>query len=135
MLVLIFCLLYGLLYLISTTAFNSIITSAVLYLNITYAIPQGILAMRGRKNVLPEHPWDLGRAGYICNCVSPILVIVVGVLICFPPELPVTQQNINYTLAVLVGLSLAILSFWFTMGQKFEGPKIDWDVLKIVKVT
>ena len=134
-LALVFCSLYGLLYLISTTAFNSIITSAVLYLNITYAVPQGLVALRGRKNVLPDHPFDLGSMGYVCNFLSPILVTVIGVLICFPPELPVTQQNINYTPVVLFGLSLAILGSWFTMGQKFEGPKIDWDVLKNVKIT
>ena len=134
-LALVFCSIYGLLYLISTTAFNSIITSAVLYLNITYAIPQGLIAVRGRKNVLPDHPFDLGWVGYVCNFLSPILVTVVGVLICFPPELPVTSRNINYTPVVLVALSLVILCFWFTIGHRFEGPKIDWDVLKSVKVT
>ena len=134
-LALVFCSIYGLLYLISTTAFNSIITSAVLYLNITYAIPQGLIATRGRKNVLPDHPFDLGWMGYVCNFLSPILVAVVGALICFPPQLPVTRQNINYTPVVLVVLSLVILCFWFTMGRRFEGPKIDWNVLKSVKVT
>ena len=134
-LALIFCSIYGLLYLISTTAFNSIITSAVLYLNITYAIPQGLIVTRGRKNVLPDHAFDLGWMGHVCNCLSPILVAVVGVLICFPPELPVTHQNINYTPVVLVALSLVILCFWFTMGHRFKGPKIDWDVLKSAKAT
>ena len=135
-LALIFCSLYGLLYLLSTTAFNSIITSAVLYLNITYAIPQALIAARGRKNVLPDdHAFDLGWLGYVCNFLSPVLVAVVGVLICFPPELPVTRQNINYTPVVLVALSLVILGFWFTIGRRFEGPKIDWDVLKGVKPT
>ena len=134
-LALVFCSIYGLLYLISTTAFNSIITSAVLYLNITYAIPQGLIAIRGRKNVLPDHAFDLGRMGYACNFLSPMLVTVVGVLICFPPERPVTHQNINYTPVVLVSLSSAILGFWFTVGRRFEGPKIDWDVLKNVKIT
>ena len=134
-LALVFCSIYGLLYLISTTAFNSIITSAVLYLNITYAIPQGLIAIRGRKRVLPDHPFDLGWMGYVCNFMSPVLVTVVGVLICFPPELPVTHHNINYTPVVLVALSLVIICFWFTMGHKFQGPKIDWDVLKSVKFT
>ena len=134
-LALIFCSIYGLLYLTSTTAFNSIITSAGFYLNITYAVPQGLIAIRGRKNVLPNHLFDLGSIGYACNFLSPILVTVVGVLICFPPELPVTDSNINYTPVVLVASSLVILGFWFTMGHRFEGPKIDWDVLKNFKVT
>lgn len=135
LLALVFCSIYGLLYLVSTTAFNSIITSAVLYLNITYAIPQGLVAVRGRKSVLPDHPFDLGTMGYACNFLSPILVTVVGVLICFPPELPVTHENINYTPVVFIVLSLVILGFWFTMGHRFVGPNIDWDVLKNVKIT
>ena len=133
-LALVFCSIYGLLYLISTTAFNSIITSAVLYLNITYAIPQGLVAMRGRRNVLPDHPFDLGIMGYACNFLSPILVTVVGVLVCFPPELPITHYNINYTPVVLVTLSSVILAFWLTLGHEFQGPKIDWDALKTVTV-
>ena len=134
-LALVFCSIYGLLYLISTTAFNSIITSAVLYLNITYAIPQALIAIRGRKNVLPDHPFDLGAVGYACNVLSPILVTAVGVLVCFPPEVPVTSQNINYTPVILVALFLVVLSFWFAIGHRFEGPKIDWDALKNVKTT
>ena len=106
-----------------------------MYLDITYAIPQGIIAVRGRKSVLPDHPFDLGRIGYACNFLSPILVTVVGVLICFPPELPVTLHNFNYTPMVLTTLPLVILSFWFTMGHRFEGPNIDWDVLKSATVT
>ena len=134
-LALVFCSVYGLLYLISTTAFNSIITSAVLYLNITYSIPQGLVAIRGRRNVLPDHPFNLGRMGYACNFLSPVLVAVVGVLICFPPELPVTRSNINYTPVVLVALASVILGFWFTIGHRFQGPKIDWDSLKSRRVT
>jgi choline transport protein len=61
-----FNVFYGLLYLVSTTAFNSIITSAVLYINITIAAPQMILVFRGRK-LLPERSFKLGLLGWFCN--------------------------------------------------------------------
>lgn len=134
-LTLVFCCCYGLLYLISTTAFNSIITSAVLTSNITYCIPQALVAARGRKNVLPEHPFDLGILGRLCNFLSPFLVLFLGIIICFPPELPLTAHNANYTPAVLVGCYLTILGNWFILGRGFEGPKIDWEVLKNIEVT
>ncbi|PIG88499.1 GABA permease [Aspergillus arachidicola] len=54
-----FCLIYGLLYIASTAAFNSIINTAILMLNITYTVPQGILATCGR-NRLPRQHFDLG---------------------------------------------------------------------------
>ena len=72
---------------------------------------------------------------HVCNFLSLILVIVVGVLVSFPPKRPVTHRNINYIPVVLVALSFVILSFWFTTGHRFKGPKIDDDVLASVKVT
>lgn len=57
----VFAAIYGLIYLASTTAFNSIITSAITLLNLSYAIPQAILVARGRAQCLPKRPLDLGR--------------------------------------------------------------------------
>ncbi|OQE01479.1 hypothetical protein PENSOL_c004G11758 [Penicillium solitum] len=57
----VFAAIYGLIYLTSTTAFNSIITSAIALLNLSYAIPQAILVARGRAQCLPKRPLDLGR--------------------------------------------------------------------------
>ena len=133
-LALLFCCCYGLLYLISTTAFNSIITSAVFFSNITYCIPQAIVVIRGRNNVLPDHDFDLGIFGRLCNLSAPLFALFLGVIICFPPELPVTIQNANYTPAVLAGCYMTILGGWFIAGEAFEGPKIDWEVLKNIKV-
>ena len=98
--------LYGLIYLGSTTAFNSIITSAILLLNLSYAIPQAILATRGREECMPKRALDLGRWGYLCNIFAPFWIAVVGVMVCFPPGLPVAVGSMNYTAPVLVGLFL-----------------------------
>ena len=125
---------YGLLYLVSTTAFNSIITSAVLFSNISYSAPQLIVSWRGRDNVLPEHHWDLGLFGRFCNAASPIIVVLLSVLICFPPELPVTNYNVNYTPVILLGFVLVLGAAWRVRGRKFEGPNIDWEGLKNIKI-
>ncbi|KAL8710611.1 MAG: hypothetical protein Q9220_004835 [cf. Caloplaca sp. 1 TL-2023] len=118
-----FCCLYGLLYLASTTAFNSI--------SITYAVPQGILITRGRSKCLPTRHLNLGLVGYICNILSPLLITVIGIFICFPPQLPVTVANMNYTPVILVGLFLVVLGLWYTRGSKFVGPRIDWELLNL----
>lgn len=133
-LTLVFCCVYGLLYLISTVAFNSILGSAVLFSNITYCIPGAIVAIRGRSHILPEHPFNLGFIGRVCNALSPIIVLALGVLACLPPELPVTSSNVNYTPVVLVIAYLSIWVSWYVIGKNFEGPQIDWDVLKNTKV-
>ncbi|KAI0184920.1 amino acid/polyamine transporter I [Xylaria flabelliformis] len=126
-----FVLLYGLLYLASTTAFNSIVTSAVLFLNLTYAVPQGILLSQGRKERLPPRYLNLGIFGYFCNGFSVLWIVVLGVLVSMPPSLPVSVQTMNYTSVILVGLFIIILLLWHLDGRnKFEGPHIDWELLK-----
>ncbi|KAH6989506.1 amino acid/polyamine transporter I [Ilyonectria sp. MPI-CAGE-AT-0026] len=127
----VFVLLYGLLYLASTTAFNSIVTSAVLFLNITYAVPQGILLFQGRDKHLPPRYLNLGWFGYACNAFSILWIVVLGVLVCMPPSLPVTTATMNYISVVTVGLFSIIIALWFTGGRKnFEGPHIDWELMK-----
>ncbi|KAI9146855.1 choline transporter [Paramyrothecium foliicola] len=128
---LVFVLLYGLLYLASSTAFNSIITSAVLFLNISYAIPQGILLFQGRKSHLPPRYLKLGWLGYFCNVFSICWIVVLGIFVCMPPSLPVTTQSMNYICVIAVGLFSIILGLWWIDGRKnFEGPKIDWDLIR-----
>lgn len=127
----IFTLIYGLLYLASTSAFNSIITSAVLFLNITYAVPQGILLTQGRKEHLPPRYLNLGALGYVCNAFSIVWIVVLGVFVCMPPTLPVTTETMNYICVVTVGLFSIIMGLWFFEGRKkFEGPHIDWEMIK-----
>lgn len=125
-----FACIYGLLYLVSTTAFNSIITSAVLFLNITYAVPQGILLFRGRTRTLPDRYLQLGWFGYFANAFSITWTVVMGVFICFPPTLPVKAGSMNYTSVILVGLFLVVIGLWFTIGKRFEGPHIDWEMIQ-----
>lgn len=101
--------------------------------NITYAVPQGIIVARGRKRTLPpSRPFNLGRIGYVCNVLAPLLVATIGLFICFPPQLPVTAGNANYTPPILAAMFLIILALWFTIGRKFKGPKIDWEGLGLM---
>lgn len=127
----VFTLLYGLLYLASTTAFNSIVTSAVLFLNITYAVPQGILLIQGRKEHLPPRYLNLGQFGYFCNGFSILWIVVLGVFVCMPPSLPVTTETMNYIVVIVTGLFLIFLGLWNFHGRKtFEGPRIDWNLIR-----
>ena len=55
-------MIYGLIYIASTAAFNSIINATCLMLNLAYVIPQGILLTQGRAK-LPSRTFDLGKWG------------------------------------------------------------------------
>lgn len=118
-----FCLIYGLLYFASSTAFNSIVSSAVLGLNITYAIPQAILVIGGR-NKLPNRSFNLGKLGYFCNIMAPIIIIFDGVFVSFPFTLPATAQSMNYASVVIVGLFSIVIVIWFLIGKNYQGPDV-----------
>jgi choline transport protein len=106
------------------------VTSAVLqYLNISYAIPQGMVLVQGRKKSLPIRPLNLSYFGYFCNLFSTLWVIVLGVFVCFPPALPVDVGTTNYRSVILVGLFAIIIAFLFIIGNKFQCPKIEWEAL------
>lgn len=89
-----FCVIYGLLYIASTAAYNSIINCAVLMLNITFTIPQAILCTTGRSK-LPPRVFDLGVFGYPVNIFSVIWLIVSGVIMCLPSTRHPTTTNMN----------------------------------------
>jgi amino acid transporter len=63
-------IIFGLIFLGSTSAFNAIISASVVLLDLAYGIPIAINLVRGR-NTLPERPFVLPNVlGYILNIVS-----------------------------------------------------------------
>ncbi|KAJ5097065.1 amino acid transporter [Penicillium angulare] len=127
-----FCVVYGLLYIASTQAFNSIINTAVLMLNITYTVPQAILLVRGR-NMLPARYFNLGNYGYLVHTFSVLWLILSGVLFCFPTRNPPTLSNMNYNSIVITGIFGIVLLCWIERRKKFCGPAIDWDILNVAQ--
>ncbi|KAJ8098807.1 amino acid/polyamine transporter I [Lipomyces tetrasporus] len=126
--------IYGLLYIASSVAFNSIIGSCIMFLNITYVIPQAIVAYRGREKVLPPRFFRLPRyIGYFINWLSTIWVIFVSVLFCLPSAMPVvgSPASMNYTSVVFVGVLALVLLLWvFDKRKKFVGPDVKEGLLR-----
>ncbi|KAF7597026.1 hypothetical protein BBP40_011392 [Aspergillus hancockii] len=121
----VFCIVYGLLYIASTTAFNSFVSTSVLTLYITYAVPQGIVLWRGRDAVLPEHSFDLGRIfGPFCNIFSCLWMSLYMVVLCLPIYIPVAAETMNYVFVVVIGSLVFIAVMWIFQGRtSFTGPQ------------
>lgn len=117
---------FGLLYIASTTAYNSIVGLAILATNLTCAIPQTIVLIRGRR-VLPKRYLDLGVAGgTFCNVFSTVYAALYTVLFCFPLMLPVEAESMNYLAVVLVGALVFVTILWWS-GKRhtFHGPSLE----------
>lgn len=124
----VFIILFGLLYIASTTAYNSIVGLAIMAGNITYTIPQTIVLIRGR-HILPKRYLNLGRvAGLFCNGFSTFYTLLYIVLFCFPLQTPVTAASMNYQAVVLIAALVFVCFLWWG-GKRhtFQGPDIEGD--------
>lgn len=88
-------IIFGCIFLGSSSAFNAIISASVVALGVSYAIPIAINCLQGRKK-LPPRAFVLPSAfAWFANLLGIAYVIVTTVLFVFPPELPVTGSNMS----------------------------------------
>lgn len=87
--------IFGCIFLGSSSAFNAIISASVVALGVSYAIPVAINCLRGRR-MLPPRAFTLPSwFAWPANLIGVAYVIVTTVLFLFPPELPVTGSNMS----------------------------------------
>ncbi|EDO17736.1 hypothetical protein Kpol_1033p41 [Vanderwaltozyma polyspora DSM 70294] len=108
--------LIGILYIASTTAFNSLITGCIAFLLLSYIIP--VICLLKKKRQIKHGPFWLGKFGLFSNIVLLGWTLFAIVFFSFPPQLPVTKDNMNYVSVVIVGYTLYVLIYW-----KFKGSK------------
>ncbi|GAA6010600.1 hypothetical protein JCM11491_002990 [Sporobolomyces phaffii] len=121
--------IFALIYLGSSSALNAILSSSVVFLNISYCIPIALLIFRGRHLLEPEsfpiRTWTLGPIlGPLANIVALAFTAFTTVFFLFPPTLPVTGSNMNYSIAVFAFVFIVSVITWFVQGRKnFVGPR------------
>ncbi|KAI0427457.1 amino acid/polyamine transporter I [Xylaria sp. FL1042] len=121
-----FTTLYGLIFLGSTAAFASMVNANIVFMMTSYAIPQGIIAWRGRSETLPARHFDLGNWGFLINVTSCLWVCFISIVACFPIDLPITISNMNWVgLVVAVITAYVILAWYFWRRFVFKGPRIN----------
>ncbi|PTU17604.1 hypothetical protein P175DRAFT_0512316 [Aspergillus ochraceoroseus IBT 24754] len=123
-------IVFGCIFLGSSSAFNAIISSSVVMLDISYGIPIAVNCLRGR-NMLPERPFVLPSAlGWIANIIALSYISLTTVLFLFPPGIPVTGSSMNYCVAAFGIIFIVSALQWVFDGRKnFTGPRFDENVL------
>jgi choline transport protein len=111
--------LLSIIYVISTTAFNAIISLQTISLSVSYIPP--ILFFMLRK-IRGEHisygPFKLGRYGIATNVLALAYLLYVVIWMPFPTMLPVTGSNMNYAGPLLGAIIIAALLDWIISGHK-----------------
>lgn len=85
----------GLLYLGSSTAFNSMVTACITLLYISYSCPIVCLWYRGRDNI-KHGPFWLGKWGAFANIVTILWTIFCLVMYSFPSTMPVNTGSKSF---------------------------------------
>ena len=106
----------GLLYLASSTAFNSLITGCISFLLLSYIIP--VICLLKKKRNIKHGPFWLGKFGLLANIVLLGWTVFAIVFFSFPPQLPVTKDNMNYVSVVIVGYFIYAVLYWRFKGVK-----------------
>ncbi|KAF7967822.1 hypothetical protein HWV62_32936 [Athelia sp. TMB] len=120
----VFVIIFGLVYLGSSSALNAILGSSVILLNCSYIMPIALLLFRGRDR-LPDRPFKLGRVGALVNAFALIFAVFTTVFFFFPPDMPVTGNNFNYAIVVVGVVILLATITWFTNARKnYISPEI-----------
>ncbi|KAJ4112570.1 hypothetical protein NW769_005565 [Fusarium oxysporum] len=98
----------------STTAFNAILSLAVVSLQASYLLPILLLIWRRlfRPDTLRWGPWRLGRAGLPINVIAVIYLMYTCIFLLFPPFQPITPVNMNYAPVVLGGALVFGCFYW-----------------------
>ncbi|KAE8352422.1 amino acid/polyamine transporter I [Aspergillus coremiiformis] len=111
----------------STTAFNALLSLTSLAQYISYLVPIVFLLMK-RIRAPQEVRWGsfrLGHWGIPVNAFAIIYAIYIIIFLPFPPNYPVTAQNMNYSAPVFLAVVLFATVDWFVRGRKhWEGPRI-----------
>ncbi|KIW20995.1 hypothetical protein PV08_01574 [Exophiala spinifera] len=115
----IFLALLGLINIGSTTAFNAIVSLAVVALYTSYLIPIILHAIRRvRGPPLTYGPFRLGVFGLPLNIFATIYSIFIVIFLFFPPYQPVTAVNMNYACVVFGAVVIFSIFWWFVRGRK-----------------
>ncbi|KAL7792845.1 amino acid/polyamine transporter I [Trichoderma afarasin] len=119
-------IIFGLIFLGSSSAFNAIISASVVTLDLSYGLPIAVNCLQGRRK-LPERKWVLPSwFGWTADIISLTYIALTTVLFVFPPVLPVTGSNMNYCIVAFAIIIAISLFQWIIDGRKnFTGPRVN----------
>lgn len=122
--------LLGLIYLGSPTAFDAVLSMAIVGMYGSYMIPIVYMILGGREELRLQAPgsFKLGPwLGPILNWLSTVWIVIVIIFSTFPLELPVSAASMNYTVVVIAGWIVFGAIYYFVFARhKFQVPM--WSV-------
>jgi choline transport protein len=116
---------------VSTVAFNAIVSLTIAGLFSSYLIPIILIAQkRASSEEVKWGPWKLGKLGFAINIFSICFLAVSIVFSFFPPGIPVTLVSMNWSVVVFGGTVLLGWVFYMVQGNKnYNGPIVERGIM------
>ncbi|KAJ5511445.1 Amino acid/polyamine transporter I [Penicillium expansum] len=127
-------MLLGFIYLGSSTAFNAVLSMAILGMYASYISPIVFMLIYGRRKSAPifrglgSGSFNLGPLwGPVVNIVAILWLLIGMVFSTFPTVEPVTPENMNYCIVVTMGWMVIGIVYYYLLGgkQRFTGPVVE----------
>ncbi|RZC58099.1 hypothetical protein C5167_005402 [Papaver somniferum] len=113
--------------LLSSVAFESMVSIATVRINISYAIPIFYRVTVAHKS-FTRGPFNLGCYGTVVGWIAVLWVATITILFSLPVEYPITRDTFNYTPAAIGGLIVLVVSWWILDARYwFKGPVTNID--------
>lgn len=119
----------------SVTVFNAIISLTIAGFFGSYLIPFTLLLYTRIKHPerLPFGPWRLGKYGPFINAFAIGWSVLVVFFSFWPTMVPVTPQNMNWSVVLYGAVVIFAGVFWALHGRKvYKGPVVETDVVGVV---
>ncbi|KAJ9307376.1 hypothetical protein DTO217A2_3058 [Paecilomyces variotii] len=79
-----------------------------------------------------EGPFTLGKWGTPLNLIAITWVLLISVILFFPPSRPVTAANMNYAVCVAAFIAIFSLVWWWVSARwKYTGPRTN-DIIQSI---
>lgn len=120
-------LLLGFVYLGSTTAFNAVLSMAIIGMYLSYALPIAYMLFCGRGSSGPQPgPFKLKRmVGTVANVVALAWLVLAMFFSTWPNFYPVTAGTMNYSIVVLAGWVIIGAFYYLGWGRHvYTGPVV-----------
>ena len=118
--------LLGILYVVNTTAFNALLSMAILCMYVSYALPVTFKLYNdylAPVNRLPVAWFSMGRGGRYVNGAALLWSCLAIVFCVFPSAQPVTPENMNYAVVVFAGWMGVGGVYWVGWKRgRYTGP-------------
>ncbi|KAL9624310.1 MAG: hypothetical protein Q9160_001557 [Pyrenula sp. 1 TL-2023] len=119
----------GAIFIGSSTAFNAFVGSFVILTTMSYLAAVGPHLLYRRRFVKPGPFWMPARVAYPVLTIATSYIVVFNVIYCFPFVLPVSPENMNYSVVMTGGVTTLFgLYYLWKRNHGYEGPHVVMEI-------